>query len=297
MRSMRSHRSPRMGALLLGALVAGAAHCANSGDPQDASGLVQAQLVAETSTLQRGKSGWTAVHLKMRPGWHTYWRNPGDSGLATTIKWTLPRGVSASPIVWPRPDKFMARTIAGYGYAGDVALLSTISVPAQLASKNITIGAVVSWLACEQVCIPGSQQLHITLPVSDAVPITDHAAKTLFAETRQRIPQRAPFAATFDLSEQQLRLSVPRSTLSGMTTPELMFYPFDNTIIDHGAAQALVSGPKHVDLILRRSVIASNEMETLAGVLVVRGAGSSRTQAYDVSAARARPNGAPREAH
>ncbi len=286
-----------MGALLLGALVAGAAHCANSGDPQAASGLVQAQLVAETSTLQRGKSGWTAVHLKMRPGWHTYWRNPGDSGLATTIKWTLPRGVSASPIVWPRPDKFMARTIAGYGYAGDVALLSTISVPTQLASKNITIGAVVSWLACEQVCIPGSQQLHITLPVSDAVPTADRAAKTLFAETRQRIPQRAPFAATFDLSEQQLRLSVPRSTLSGMTTPELMFYPFDNTIIDHGAAQALVSGPKHVDLILRRSVIASNEMETLAGVLVVRSTGASRTQAYDVSAARARPNGAPPKAH
>lgn len=294
---MKSHCNPRMAVMLLGALIAGAAHCANSGAPPDAAGLVQAQLVAQTSALQRGKTGWIAVHLKMKPGWHTYWRNPGDSGLATAIKWTLPPGVVAGPIVWPRPDKFMARTIAGYGYAGDVALLSTISVPAQSASKNLTIGAVVSWLACEQVCIPGSQQLNIALPLTDAVPVADRAAQTLFAQARQRIPQRAPFAATFELDEQQLRLRVPRSALSSTTRPEVMFYPFDNTIIDHGAAQALVSGPEHVDLILRRSVIASNEMETLAGVLVVRSAGSSRTQAYDVSAARARPNGAPPKAH
>jgi len=297
MDTMLSHRNAGTAALLVGALVAGASHSANEGNLRDARGLVQAQLVAETAALQRGKTGWIAVHLKMQPGWHTYWRNPGDSGLATTIKWTLPPGVSAGPIVWPRPEKFMARTIAGYGYAEDVALLSTMSLPAQFAPANVTIGAVVSWLACEKVCIPGSQQLTIALPVTDATPAGDRAASTLFAQTRRRIPQRAPFVATFDVDPQQLRLSVPRSVLSGTSAPEVMFYPFDNTIIEHGAAQALVPFAEHVDLVLRRSVIASNEIERLTGVLVVRGAGSSRTQAFDVSATRAQANGAPSKAH
>ena len=155
----------------------------------------------------------------------------------------------------------------------------------------------MSWLACERVCIPGSQQLTIALPVTDAIPVADRAATTLFAQTRQRIPQRSPFVATFDVDPQQLRLSVPRSVLSGTTKPAMTFYPFDNTLIEHGASQALVPGAEHVDLVLRRSVIASNEIETLAGVLVVGGAGSSRTQAFDVSATRAKANGAPFKAH
>jgi DsbC/DsbD-like thiol-disulfide interchange protein len=297
MHTMLSHGNARTAALLLGALAAGGSHSANEGNLPDARGLVQAELVVETSTLQRGKSAWLAVHLKMRPGWHTYWRNPGDSGLATTIRWTLPPGVSAGPIVWPQPDKFGSRTIAGYGYADDVALLSTLSVATDFAPASVTIGALVSWLACEKVCIPGSQQLTIALPVTDAIPVADRAAKMLFARTRQRIPQRAPFAATFELDEQHLRLRVPGSALSRTVKSEMMFYPFDNTIIDHGASQALLSGPEHVDLVLRRSVIASNEMATLTGVLVVRAAGSNRTRAFEVSATRAEGNGALPKAH
>src|SRR3954467_15144894 len=75
MDTMRSHRVVHVTVLLLGALCAGASQSANDGNPPDARRLVQAQLVAETSTLQRGKSRWLAVHLKTRPGWHTYWRN------------------------------------------------------------------------------------------------------------------------------------------------------------------------------------------------------------------------------
>jgi DsbC/DsbD-like thiol-disulfide interchange protein len=240
--------------------------------------------VAETSTLQRGRTGWLAVHLTMKPGWHTYWRNSGDSGLATSVKWTLPQGVTAGPIVWPQPERFVARTIVGYGYQHDIGLLTAVKLPPKFAADRISIGGVVSWLACEKVCIPGSEKLTITLPVSDAVPVTDPGNAALFAQTRRRIPQRAPFDATFSLDAAQIRLSIPRTALPGGVEREMTFYPFDNAVIEHSAPQAVVLRPRQIDLMLSRSAIANDQIPTLDGLLIVKGPRTGDVRALDVSA-------------
>ncbi len=67
--------------------------------------LVQAELLAEPASIVPGQPFWVAVRLRMKAGWHTYWRNPGDSGEATTIAWQLPSGFEAGPIVWPAPSR------------------------------------------------------------------------------------------------------------------------------------------------------------------------------------------------
>src|SRR4051794_21711535 len=88
---------------------------------------VTAHLVAETGSIAPGETVWVALHLEMRPGWHVYWRNPGDAGLPTEIAWTLPQGFTAGEIAWPTPERFVVNDIGNYGYAGSVDLLVPIT--------------------------------------------------------------------------------------------------------------------------------------------------------------------------
>src|SRR6202453_5407755 len=90
---------------------------------------VTAELIAETTYLAPGKPFLVALHLHMDPGWHTYWINPGDAGLATNISWTLPSGFTAGPLQWPTPEQHDMGGLMTYGYAGDVYLITTISAP------------------------------------------------------------------------------------------------------------------------------------------------------------------------
>ena len=87
---------------------------------------VEAELVAGDTALVPGTAMPVALRLKMEAGWHTYWRNPGDSGLPTTLAWTLPAGVDAGPIEWPAPQLLPVGPLANFGYEGEVLLLTQL---------------------------------------------------------------------------------------------------------------------------------------------------------------------------
>jgi DsbC/DsbD-like thiol-disulfide interchange protein len=291
----------RVGASLLGFsiwLSLSAAQADVPPRPDAPESLVHARLVAESTSLQRHRSGWLAIQLTMKPGWHTYWRNPGDSGLATSIKWRLPRSVTIGTTVWPRPERFVSRSIVGYGYSADVALLSKVTLPARFAPDRLTIGASVSWLACAEICIPGSETLKLELPVSDAVPKADPAQVALFAQTRPRIPQPAPFKATFTMDRDRIELRFPRGAVPGVGKLSAAFYPFDSSLIDHGAPQSVHEDKQRVELALRRSPVSSDPLGTLDGLLVVEQPtdGSVKSSAFDVFARRAEGAAKPLQA-
>ena len=91
-------------ALMAAFVAASSARAAGPPDPKD---LVKAELLAETTSLAPASTLWVDLHLAIKPGWHVYWRNPGDSGLPTTIEWRLPTGFSAGNIRWPVPEHFV----------------------------------------------------------------------------------------------------------------------------------------------------------------------------------------------
>src|SRR5258706_9199670 len=126
--------------------------------------LVKARLVAETSAVTPGRLLWFDLHLDIKPGWHVYWRNPGDSGLPTTITWHLPPGFAAGDIAWPVPEHFVTGTIGNYGYAGTADLLVSVTPPPSLdAGSNVPLEAHVTWPACAAICIPREAKLALTL--------------------------------------------------------------------------------------------------------------------------------------
>jgi DsbC/DsbD-like thiol-disulfide interchange protein len=203
----------------------------------------------------------------------------------------LPRGVTAGPIVWPRPEGFVTHSIVGYGYRAGVVLLAAMKLPGRFPLDAISMEAAVSWLACSEVCVPGATTLKRTLPVSDAAATNDPAQARLFADARRRIPQRAPFETTFVMDDEQIRLRFPRAALSGIKQPSVAFYPFDSALIEHGAPQAMLLDSRRTELILRRSPVANDRIDTLDGLLVIGEslAGTAKSRAFDVFARRTNP--------
>jgi thiol:disulfide interchange protein len=170
---------------------------------------VTVRLVAAAATVQPGQSLLVGVQQKLIPHWHTYWINPGDSGLPTTIAWTLPPGATAGPIQWPTPARYSLGPITNYGYADEVTLPSVVQVPAGLRDGDrFEFKAKVDWLVCNDVCIPQNATLALSLPVAQAATPSGDAG--LLQQAQARLPQRAE-AASWQLDNGRLQLTLSRT--------------------------------------------------------------------------------------
>ena len=152
---------------------------------------VSAELVGDQAALVPGTTTTLALRLSIEPGWHTYWRNPGESGLPTTLDWHLPPGYTAGAIEWPAPRALPAGPLMNYGYEGEVFHLVPLAVPAAAATGTVTkLAAHAEWLVCKETCIPEGADLTLELPVAArAEPSRWHAA---IAATRAALPRALP---------------------------------------------------------------------------------------------------------
>ncbi len=226
---------------------------------------VKVSLVADTRSIVPGGSLHLGLRQQIEPGWHTYWSNPGDSGLPTTIDWTLPPDFKAGPIVWPTPERFALGPVVDYGYRNEVVLPVTIDVPSNLTpGASIALAAHVSWLVCSDTCIPEEAQLSISLPVNGVAEPDLDGAK-LLASARARIPMPNPFRTTVAAADDKLTLRVAAGDATRLT--DVMFFPADAGVVDDDAPQAVMAEPDGLSVTLLRD-IAKPLPATFNGVLV-----------------------------
>ncbi len=127
---------------------------------------VTAHLIADTKAVVPGHSFKLGVQLTLEPGWHVYYKNPGDAGIPTKIVWQLPTGFHTTDLYWQKPTRFDEGGIITYGYTKQTLISTNVTPPAQLdTSKNINFSAQIKWLSCKGICVPGSGEAHLTLPV------------------------------------------------------------------------------------------------------------------------------------
>jgi len=199
----------------------------------------EGQLIAETTALLRGGDTTVALMLTPEPGWHTYWINPGDSGLATKLEWTLPEGVSAGAIQWPAPHPAPLGELTNYGYDAETLHLVNISVPASWPlDQALTLKAKAKWLVCKDVCIPDGAELTLTLPVADSVQL-DPAHSERFERDRALLPQALPTGATarFAVADGAFSLALDGAALPAARKIE--FFPLAGDLVNHAAPQRL----------------------------------------------------------
>ena len=172
-------------AFIAAAAVAGGAQAAPVKTPH-----VTAELVAQRSAVQAGQALQIGLRLQHIPHWHTYWRNPGDSGLPTTLSWTVPPGSSVGEIAWPAPKRLPIGPLVNYGYEDELLLPLAYTAPADAKpGSTLKLIAKADWLVCNDVCIPETAQLELALPVVDAQTAPGTSAhEPLFVRTAAQQP-------------------------------------------------------------------------------------------------------------
>lgn len=226
---------------------------------------VKASLVAETQNIVAGQPLRLALRQEIEPGWHTYWSNPGESGLPTTIDWRLPQDFKEGAITWPTPERFRYGPVVGYGYRGEVLLPVTIDVPPDLSpGTTVTLSAHASWLVCSETCVPEDAELSIALPVG-SMSEADQQWAGAFASAFARMPGPNPFRTTVEAIGDQFSLRVATGDATHLR--EVAFFPLDQGVIDDEAPQRVVADAEGLTVTLERDS-AKPATAALNGVLV-----------------------------
>ncbi len=218
--------------LFLALTVLAGADAARSSGPVVTTPQVRAELVAHAPEgVLPGKPLWLGLKIEHKREWHTYWKNPGDSGLPTKLNFTLPEGLQAGPVQWPTPSRLPTGPLMNYGYADTLLLPVPVTVPAGFGAESLDVKLQAEWLVCRDVCIPEGGEFSLRLPARAAT--AGHAA--LFASAQAAVPQAAVGAqATAAIEDGALAvrvLGLP-AAWRGQT---LQFFPETTGVINNAA--------------------------------------------------------------
>jgi thiol:disulfide interchange protein DsbD len=195
---------------------------------------LKAQLVSDHLDVRPGQTIKLALHFIPDEHWHTYWQNPGDSGLATSISWTLPQGVTAGAIQWPAPMAISVPPLVNYGFEGPTILVSELRIPHDFNSSQLQIKAKVDWLVCKEICIPADASFELNLAVTEnAVPAQDYLK--LFEQASQQQPKPLPLQGRYDVQNQKFSAVVQMPEDLKVSA----FFVSAPEVVDHAAPQQM----------------------------------------------------------
>ena len=214
---------------------------------------IEAELVALSAWAAPGSTAVVAVKQTIQPGWHTYWRNPGDSGGATALAWSLPQGVRAGDIVWPVPERQRLAGLMNFGYSGVVYLAVPVEIPASTrAGTVLPLTVKASFFVCSaEMCVPEDLTLRLDLPIREGAAPLDRRHGEAITAVLEQAPRPAGIEARLALENGVLTLGAAGGPLAGRDPGPSYFFPFEGGIIDHPAAQTGSWGPQGLTLRLQ----------------------------------------------
>jgi thiol:disulfide interchange protein DsbD len=197
---------------------------------------VTAELIAASAAVVPGQPVQIGLRLQHIPHWHTYWRNPGDSGLPTTLGWTLPDGATVGEINWPAPQRLPIGPLINYGYEGELLLPLSFTPPADARpGSTLRLAAAATWLVCKDICIPEEANLTLLLPVAEAGVVPGHTAHVALFEQaagRQSQPLQG-WTTALQQAGSELLLTIEQT--SGAATaerPVVHVFPYTEQLIE-----------------------------------------------------------------
>lgn len=226
---------------------------------------LEAELVAQHAALRPGADALLGLRLRHAPHWHSYWINPGDSGLPTRLAWQVPQGWRASDIEWPLPRRYAVGTLQNFGYEGEIVLPVALGVPADAKpGSRVRLAVTVKWLACREACIPGKDELTLELPVAADAGAADPRWGALFDEALHAQPRPAPWQGSAELVGERVRIRVSGPDLpplQGLDAHAVQRKLIDNQppsfrrdgtdlVIETNRSEYFTSAPDRFDLVL-----------------------------------------------
>jgi len=241
---------------------------------------VHVQLVVPLADVNRGRTREIGLYFKLEPGWHIYWKNPGDAGEPPHVKWGLPEGITAGPLQFPTPKRLPLGPLMDYGYEGEVLYPIEVKVGSNAVLGQAKLHANVDWLVCNSSCIPGKTEIDTALNITPFTTSNQPGAlgdRVIWDRLIANLPIVCPFGwkVAFQPTPTGFRLSVE----TGQKETEAVFFPGDQDIIDNPASQKLTPTATGLILDLKKDAILAANPAQLRGVLELSG-----RRAYEIVA-------------
>jgi thiol:disulfide interchange protein DsbD len=211
---------------------------------------VKASLISEQSAFVPGTTAWIGLRLTHEAHWHTYWINPGDSGLPTKMTWHVPEGFGVSDIAWPTPARITLGDIANFGYTGDMVLPVQVAVPGDAAEGSaVHVGVDAKWLICREECVPGSASLSLDLPVH-AITADNPATEKLFDAARAATPRAATWSGSAHVNGSTVDVVLHNTNLANGQIVDA--FAIDRKVVTN-APPKVTYHPNDIDLTFKKS--------------------------------------------
>ena len=235
--------------------------------PDEDSHNVAATLVASHTQVTPGQVFYLALKLEHAPGWHTYWRNPGDSGQPPAIEWQQ-TDIQPEDFTWPTPEVIPTPPLTTYGYSGVVYLPMAVSVPKEYPGSALEFKGTASWLECKDICLPATKNISVSVKVREQARASA-AGKAIEQTLMQRVPREASgwqTDATYgpDVLELTFTPSAP------LNNRDIRFLPYETGIIENSAQQTIeFDAPTNTyTLQVPRNTFTANAPSRLEGILI-----------------------------
>lgn len=241
------------------------------------------EMLSASASLEAGADTWIGVRFLLEPGWHLYWRNPGDSGTPPMLLWTAPAGVTVGDVEWPAPERIPLGSLVNYGYHGDVIL------PVRVRAASRVEGPVAlnaSWLVCKDVCVQGKARLAVTFPLQGMAAAATTNWATTIAEARRRVPAALPKGWTAKATVTATGFDIDIAAPKPLVSP--LFFSIDEGVIEEAAAPVVTPTARGTRLSLKKSELLTTTPTVLHGVLTL-GDGKSYNLVMRLAAPAARP--------
>jgi DsbC/DsbD-like thiol-disulfide interchange protein/cytochrome c biogenesis protein CcdA len=238
---------------------------------------IEAALVAETSQPAPGSTVMLAIDMKPKPGWHGYWKNPGEAGFAADLKWTLPKGVTTGAARFPVPERLIVEGLMNHVFNGNHALLVPLTLPDGLAKgSRIPIRMSGDWLACtDQVCVPEHADLSLDLTVGDGSIAPADRAK--FDGWRTKLPKPLGSPARFSVAGDVVRIGIPFP--ASLAAENAWFFAATDKAVAYLGPQKVTRSGDLLVIETKKAGFGFTPPQQLDGVLAIKGG-----QGFEVSA-------------
>ena len=232
------------------------------------------EIISESKTMNAGDELLLGLQFKLSPGWHTYWKNPGDAGEGASVTWSLPEGIKASEILWPGPETIPVEPLMTFGYEDEITLLTNISA-SEAAVFPAILKAKISWYTCKDICVPQEANLELTIKGGDKRDTSfTNQLSTILLDLPTNLPSQHRVEALDDSYFLQMELKDDASINSAY------FFPEEYGLISYSKKQITEINNNSLSLQVPGSEV-DLKLEKFAGVLLLNSQDSS--QFFNVS--------------
>ena len=224
------------------------------------------EIIPEKVSIFNENKIYLIVKFDLEKNWHTYWKNPGDSGEPASFEWDLPEGFEISEAIWPTPELIPYPPLTTFGYTDQLELLFKLSLPEEV-KENSVIAVSSKWLVCADVCIP--QEGSVSFDLFKANQTYPSQIGQLLSKIKQKIPLDNGKIITSKIEEDRLVLNLEEL---GLDITEAYFFPFRKDVIDYSLNQKLKKNDEEVSLSL--AFMENTDVSLIKGGILKTNAGS-----------------------